>query len=488
MSIHEEVKKKAINSLKWSILVEIVNRTATPVIFIILARLLTPADFGIMATAMIAISFSQIFWDAGLSKALVQTREAPEDAAHIVFWTNIFLGVLIYFILFASAPAVALFFNSPASEPVLRVLGCQIVIASFSSVQQALFVRDLNFRILFWIKLVTAFVPVLCSIPLALSGYGVWALVIGSLAGQIINCLLLWRLSAWRPKFIYNKSLADKLFAFGFWVVGEGITIWLVLWGDNLIVGKFLGIHDLGVYRTGWMMVNFVFGIVLSPFIPVLYPTLSRLQDNIPAMIKIFLKVNRVIMALVLPIGVGLFLVGSDAAFVFFGNKWQGLGLVLSVIGLTNGITWTVGINTELYRSFGRPDVNTKLMFVAALYYLPSYYIAASFGLEIFVYARLIVGTLGILIHVYVCKKLFNISPFYLWHEGKNIIFSTAAMAFSVIIIKWGIMPVVHIPHIFISIMIIAGAGCLTYLGCLWYLDRPFILETRNLLKKVAFN
>ena len=131
MSTHKEVTQKAVHSFKWSILTEIVSRTALPIIFVILARLLTPDDFGVVATAMIAISFAQIFWDAGLSKALIQSEETPEDAAHVVFWTNIFLGVLIYFTLFISAPAIALFFNSPSSSPVLRVLGLQIVIASF---------------------------------------------------------------------------------------------------------------------------------------------------------------------------------------------------------------------------------------------------------------------------------------------------------------------------------------------------------------------
>ena len=486
MSTHKEVTQKAVHSFKWSILTEIVSRTALPIIFVILARLLTPDDFGVVATAMIAISFAQIFWDAGLSKALIQSEETPEDAAHVVFWTNIFLGVLIYFTLFIAAPAIALFFNSPSSSPVLRVLGLQIVIASFSSVQQALFIRDLDFRGLFWIKLLSAFVPGLCSIPMALFGYGVWALVAGLLAGQILNCLLLWQRSTWRPKFTYNRELARKLFTFGFWVVGESLALWFVLWGDHLIVGKFLGIHDLGLYRTGCMIVAIIFGFVLGSFLPVLYPTLSRFQDNIPAMIKIFHQANRVVMALVLPMGVGVFLVGHEIASVLFGTKWQGIGFVLSIIGLTNGVTWIVGINTELYRSIGRPDINTKLMFMAIVYYLPSYFIAALFGLETFVYARLIVGTLGIFIHVYVCKKLFNFSPFYLWQAGKPMILSSMVMAIGVATLKWGILPLMNIPHVTISLAILIGAGVLIYLACLWFLDRNFVRETRSTIKKAA--
>ena len=175
---------------------------------------------------MIAISFSQLFWDAGLSKALVQTKQAPEEAANVVFWTNFVLGILIYVVLFVTAPAIALFFRSPASGPVLRVLGFQIVIASLSSVQQALFVRDLDFRGLFWIKLLTAFVPGLFSVPLALFGYGVWALVGGSLAGQTLNLWLLWQRSPWRPKATFDMTLVRTLFRFGFWVLLESLGAW----------------------------------------------------------------------------------------------------------------------------------------------------------------------------------------------------------------------------------------------------------------------
>lgn len=483
----ESINDKAMRSLKWSALMEIVSRTASPIIFVVLARLLTPADFGVVATAMIAISFAQMFWDAGLSKALIQTREAPEEGAHVVFWTNIVLGVLIYLILFISAPAIALFFNSPASGPVLRILGFQIVIVSFSSVQQALFVRDLDFRGLFWVKLLTAFLPGLCSIPLALFGYGVWALVAGSLVGQILNCWLLWRRSAWRPKFIYNKILAGKLFAFGFWVILESFGAWLIVWGDNLIVGRFLGVHDLGVYQTGWMLVTILFGLILNPFLPVLYPTFSRLQDDLPALKNTFHRVNRVVVALALPMGIGIWLTGPELATVLFGSKWQGLGLVLSILALTYGLAWSVGINTELYRAMGRPDINTKLMLVTVLLYMPAYYIAAQFSLEIFLYVRLSLVFVGIAIQVYLCRRTLNVSPFYLWHNGKKFVLSAMAMALVIAALKWGILPMIHVPHVSISLAIFIGTGNLIYLGCLWFLDRAFMLGTINLIKKAAF-
>ena len=482
----ESITSKATLSVKWSTLMEMVSRTASPILFVILARLLTPTDFGILATTMVAISFAQMFCDAGLGRALVQTRETPGDAAHIVFWTNLLLGALFYGMLFIFAPALAVFFDSPESVVVLRVLGLQVVIASFSSVQQALFVRDLDFQSLFWIKLLTALIPGLFSIPMAYFGCGVWALVAGSLAGQIFNGFLLWRRSNWRPKFTYNKKLARSLFTFGLWVLMESLGAWLIVWGDTLIVGRFLGVHDLGVYRTGWMLVTMIFGLSLSPFLPVLFPTFSRLQDDLSALKNAFHTVNRVVIAVSLPMGTCLMLVGPEAANLLFGNKWQGLGFVLGVLGLMNGIAWLVGINAELYRAMGRPDVNTKLMFAQILYYLPAYYIAAQNGLQAFTITRLVVALVAMPIHIYLCVKILHLSPFYLWEEGRFMIISTIAMAIGMVLLKWGIFPRIHVPHVSIALAVLLGTGGLIYFACLWLLDRSFVLQTKAMIRKAA--
>lgn len=485
---NESVTAKATRSVKWSALTEIVSRTASPITFVIIARLLTPADFGVLATGMIVISFAQVFWDAGLSKALIQTQEVPEEAAHVVFWTNIFLSIPIYLLLFVSAPAIALFFNSVASGPVLRVLGLQIVIASLSSVQQALFVRELNFQHLFWIKLSTAFVPGLCSIPLAFFGFGVWALVAGSLAGQIINCWLLWWKSTWRPKFIYNKEMVRKLSAFGFWVFAESVGGWLMMWGDNVIIGKFLGINDLGVYRTGWMLVIILFGLILSPFLAVLYPVFSRLQDDREGLAAAFHRANRIIIAITLPMGIGLLTVGQDVASVLFGAKWHGLGFALSIIGFSYSMSWLVSLNQELYRGMGRPDVNSKLLAIFIPYYLSVYYITAPYGLEIFLYARVALCISTIPFQAYYCRRLLGVSYFYLLQQGKTIIPAVAIMAVFVLSTK-GVLAISYyiIPQSLRLVVLIAVGTC-SYLSVLWMTDRAFVINTYKLINKAILN
>jgi O-antigen/teichoic acid export membrane protein len=475
---------KAAGSVKWSALMELVSRTAQPIIFVALATLLTPADYGIVATASIAITFSQMFWDAGLGKALIQTKESPEDAADVVFWTNVALGLVLYICLFEGASWIAQFFKSPESGPVLRVLAAQIIIASFTSVQQAIFVRDFNFKSLFWIRLATAFSPGLISIPLAFFGYGVWALVAGSLTGQVINLVLLWNRSRWRPRFRYNMEVARRLFPFGFWVVLESVGAWLITWGDNLIVGRYLGVHDLGLYRTGSMLVTVIFGLVLNPVLPILFPAFSRLQDDRSALTSMFHKVNQIIIAIAIPMGLGLLLAGREITGALFSSKWEGLGFVVGVIGLMQGTAWLVGLNAELYRAMGRPDVNTKLMYAQLFYYLPAFYVSSHYGLVAFVWTRFFVALVATPIHIYLCVRMLRVSPSYLWQEGKHFFLAAGFMLLAINSAK-GLLGYAQ-PHPWIPLIILLSAGAFSYFAIVWIFNRAFLLHTKNIVLRVV--
>jgi len=198
---------RAIQAFKWSVLGEVASRAVGPLVFIVLARLLVPEDFGVVAAAMVIISFSQVFSDAGLGKALIQRQNRVEESANVVFWINLGIGLVIVAILIAAAPLIAGFFHDERITPVVRVLSLQILLAAFSSVHTALLQKDLNFKQLFWVRLVTTAAPGLASIPLAIHGMGYWALVAGTLVGQVVQSTMFWMLSPWRPQWGLDRGL-----------------------------------------------------------------------------------------------------------------------------------------------------------------------------------------------------------------------------------------------------------------------------------------
>lgn len=474
----QSVLSRANKSLKWSVLAEVCSRAASPFILVVLARLLAPEEFGVVAAATLAITFAQMLWDGGLGRALVQIEHNQQESANVVFWTNLTLGLVSFCSLHFLADQIAGLLGAPHAAPVLRVLALQTIIGSLGSVQQALCVRELEFRRLFIIRLCSVVGPGLLSIPFALAGYGVWALVAGSLFGQGLSVLLLWFLSSWRPKFSYDWVLARRLFRFGSWVLLESVGVWLITSGDNLVVSRLLGTHDLGIYRIGSALVLVIFATLLSPIAAVAFPMFSRLQSNQPELSNAFLRINQFVVVLAVAFGVGLALTGPVVAEVLFGDKWQGLGWVITMLALMQGVGWIVGLNAELYRAIGRPDVNTKLMFVQLSFYLPTYWWGASQGLEFFCMVRLAVAVAALPLHLYLVNHLIGLPVGYLWNVGRSAV--VAAIGMTLVVVVWqrtGIMPGGLMS---MASQITLGAG--SFLSVLWLLDRSFLQRLRSVV------
>jgi O-antigen/teichoic acid export membrane protein len=479
----QSLAQRAADSVKWSALTEIVTRTVSPLTYVILARLLAPEDFGVVTTAVLAISLSQVIWDAGLGRALIQTREPPETAANVVFWSNLALAIGAYWILFLLAPRLAIFFDSHSSELVLRVLGCQALIGSLAAVQKVLFERDLGFRRLFWMRAAASLVPGVVSIPLAFLGCGVWSLVAGSLAGSVIETILLWQKSRWRPKFSYDWHLARKLSGFGIWVLGEALAGWLFNWGDSFVVGKFLGMEALGVYRVAMYTIEVLFGLTLSPILTVAYPVFSRLQHDREALSQAFDRVNRMVILLALPLGIALLLLAPEFVRFLLGGRWDGVGSVLGILGLRAGLSWLAGTNPELYRAMGRPDINTKLMIGVLLYYLPVCFVASPFGLMTFASALLGLTLVTLPIHVYLCVKILDVPPSYLWIQGRTAVFGSLAMSAVLVALKGALKYAgLELPA---SLTFLGSTmlGALCYIGVIRLWDRSSVRETVRMMR-----
>jgi PST family polysaccharide transporter len=473
--LFEEITEKANRAVKWSALMEMLSRAVAPIATLVLARFLTPEDFGVVGTAMIAVSFAQMFWDAGLSKVLIQIEEIDERIAGVVFWTNAALGMITYAILYIASPWFSHFFNSPKSELVLKVLGLQVILASLSTVQHALLVRSLDFRGLFWIRFATAFISVCVSIPLAVLEHGLWALVGGVLTSQLLNCLLLWSVNPWRPRLQYDVQAAKAIMRLGVWFLAESTAGWVIMWIDTLVVAKFLSVHELGVYRTGLMFVALVFALIMNPLTPLLFPTFSRLQNDAAALRDYFSRVNRLVMAFVLPLGLALFITGPEIETILFGDKWHGLGIVLSVLGLREAITWLVGVNQEIYRAIGKPGISVKLTILALTYWIPAYFVSIQYGLFNFLIIRLILTFITLPIHIYVLSKVTGIRYSYLWDQGRYFFGIFIFLIFFLYFLKYNILYMFqNISTLCVLITLYTGLSVL-YLLLIMFFEKSFL-------------
>lgn len=399
-----------IRALKWSFLAELASKAIAPVVFIVLARLLTPEDFGVMSAAMMVIAFSQIFWEAGMGKALIQRQTDIEDAANVAFWTNLGLGILISALLFWSARPIALtFFQDERVTAVLQVMTLQVLLGSLSSVQTALLQKQMDFRKLFWVRLATVSLPGLASIPLAWNGIGYWALVSGTLTGQTVQVIMLWRLSRWRPSGTFQPGLAKEMGRFGAWVGMSGLLTWFFVWADALIVGMYLGSRELGLYQTGNQFAAMAFAILFGPVTPVLYSHLTRMRHDQDRVRRATRKVIKAITFLAIPLAMVIFSLAPALAATLFGPKWQGIEWVIGALALMHGFSWVVGMNGEVYRAMGKPSAETIVTASTLAIYLATYILSVQYGLETFVWARFGLALAALILHLLVLRAILSI-------------------------------------------------------------------------------
>lgn len=367
-----ELGSRVTVSVKFSSLAEVSSRLIQPAAMLVLARLLTPSDFGLAGTAAGVIALGRILGEAGLGNSLIQSNEDTERAANVVFWSNIVLACSVYALVFLAAPTIAVVFDDLRVGPVIRISGIQLVITSVGAVQGALFRRALDYRPIFWGRVASVLLPSLASVPMAAAGYGVWALVAGTIVGTTAQVAILWIHSSWRPRIAYDKRIAAGLVPFGAWLTAEALLAWFYSWADSMIMGASLGVKELGLFRTGSTIVFLVFGLGLAPLLPVFYSTFCRIQGDPPKFSVAMAKAVRVGSTITLPIMIGLPCVGNLGAQVLFGHTWEGLGQVISMVGLYQGWSWYMtGVMGEAYRATGRPDILPKLMLFELLYNCP---------------------------------------------------------------------------------------------------------------------
>ena len=477
------MKDKILHSLKWSALAAIVSKILPPLFYIITARLLTPEDFGIVATSVMILAFANILWEAGLSKALIQTQnlERLDDLSNIVFYTNITLGLLLYILLFIFAEPLALFFNESKVEDVIKVSALAMIIGSFSSVQTALLQKDFGFKKLFYSRLAGSVVPGIVSVTMAYYGYGYWSLVFGSVASIFLQAILLWKISHWRPTLSYDIALAKTMVKFSKWVLLSALLSWFFAWGDLFVLGYFFTPHEMGLYRTGNYLVLAIIGLVTAPIVPVMYSYFSKIQHDKESIKKALLFSSKVISFFVLPIGLGIYLVQDPLSSIIFGDKWDGIGLVIGYLALTHSFAWIIGLNVEAYKAIGRPEVETIILCLGVIVYLIVYLVTAQINFETFLIARFCLVFYGLWIHIFASKKLLGIG---FMHTIKNILIILISLILIFILDKIIFSNITTLS----SMVMILVISFLIYISMIYLLDKQFLNKIIVLIKKRNIN
>ncbi len=477
------LNNKVTVAARWSVTTEIAARLVMPVSTMILARLLSPEAFGVVATVTMIVSFVEMFADAGFQKYLVQHEFRDDrhrvESTNVSFWTNLTMALIIWAVIVTLRESIAIIVGTPGLGLVIAVACIQLPITAFSSIQMALYRRDFDFRTLFITRIIAIFVPFVVTIPLALLGWGYWSLIIGTICGAFTNAFILTFKSRWKPQLFYSFSLLREMITFSVWSLIEAISIWLTGWVDIFIIGSTLNSYYLGLYRTSLTMVSGVFGIIISSTTPVLFSALSRLQNENFAFQVMFFKVQKIVAYFVLPMGLGIYLYSNDATQILLGNQWWEASKIIGIWALALAPKIVFGnFSSEVYRARGKPLLSFLAQILHLAVLIPTCIISLKYGFWSLVYARSIVLFQFILVHLIIMKYVIK---FPIWKMFTNMAKPTL-FVLMMGVIAIGLQQVLHglVWNLFSIWLCIAF-----YFGLMWFFVRSDVKLITKLLLKV---
>ena len=420
-----DLNSKIVNATKWSAFTEVLSKLVTPVTSMVMARLLSPEAYGVVATFSIIIAFAEIFSDAGFQRYLIQHEfesEVERDkCTNVAFWSNLVLSFFLWGIIALFCNPLAELVGSPGLGLVLVVTCAGIPLTGFCSIQMALFKRDFDFKTLFWRRFVSILMPIFVTIPLAIWLRNYWALVLGNLAANIANAILLSVKSIWKPRRFYSFYLLKEMFSFCGWSLLDSILVWATCYADIFFISRALNAYYLGLYRTTISMVGQIVSLITAIVLPVIMPSLSRLQDDLPEMRRVLLKFQKTTGLVLLPLGIGIFMFRDLLTTVMLGNQWREAAGFLGLWGLMEAVTVIFArFCSPVYPAIGKPRTSVIVQISHLVVLIPAIIISGQYGFKALYITRSLVRlelVLANLIAVYVMikqspwKMLVNIVP-----------------------------------------------------------------------------
>jgi O-antigen/teichoic acid export membrane protein len=437
MSADGTVTPDAIGSrirsgLAWKAGSQITLQLSRMVVALILARLLAPHDWGLAAMVLVIAGFVVVFTDSALGVALIQRPDLDENDRSTVFWSSAAIGVVLMLAGFALAGPIAGFYGDPEVEPLFAALSVGFFISAVGATQSALFVREMNFRVLELRQIAATFVGAAAGISVALAGFGAWAIIAQQLAEATASTLILWFLSPWRPSRRFSLASLRKLGGFAGNVFGENLLYQAGRNLSGLLIGRFLGPAALGLYGLATNVILVPFSRIAGPLQQVFFPAFARMSDNRPRMADVWIRATRLVAVISMPALVGLAIVAPDFVQVVLGERWREATPVIQILAWVGIIQSLQTLNGEVLLALGR--ANWLLRFTA-LWFAGSI-VAFAVGVQwgvLGVASCYLAATLAIEpVRTYITARALGMSPWPLVRALSGVAQATALMGIAV--------------------------------------------------------
>lgn len=400
-------RTRVLRGLAWQAATRGTFEVSKIVVAVALARLLTPREYGIAGMVLVVIALEQVLGGSAFASVLIQRSEITEKDKSTVFWTTAGLGLLVCLVMVSVSWSVASFYGDQEVQPLFAVLSFDFLLTSLSQVQQALLVREMDFKSLELRSMAGVVIGSAAAIGVAAAGGGPWALVVQQLTFSAVGLVLIWRFSPWRPKLMFSGESMRSMRGFGARTSGTLVMFQLTQNTDNVLIGRFLGPLQLGFYSLAYNIILVPVSRISAPLILVLYPVFSRVQDDLKRLASIWLRVLRLTSAVAVPATLGLIVVAPDMVDVVFGRRWHAATPVIQILATVGLLYGIQGLNGAVLQACD----NTKLLFRYSCGSFAAVLISFVVGLHW--------GIVGVA-SCFACVSLF-IQPFYMHITARSI-------------------------------------------------------------------
>ncbi|XQQ05453.1 MAG: lipopolysaccharide biosynthesis protein [Leptolyngbya sp. IPPAS B-1204] len=474
------IREKAIQGVLWSALQNWGSQVGSLLVFFLLARLLTPEAFGLVAMANIFLAFMQIFLQQGFAQSLIQRQDLEPEHIDTAFWTNLAIGACLTAFGLTAAGWVAAQFQQPQLTPILQVLSLLFLITACGNVQQALLERAFNFRATATRALAATLVGGAAGIGLALAGFGVWSLVGQQVIQELTGVLVLWHASDWRPRFRVSLSHFWQLFHFGMPILGFNFLNFLNSRADDLLIGYFLGAVPLGYYSIAYRILGVMQQLLVQTSQQIALPTFSRLQSDLEQFRQAFYTATQLTSLIAFPIFLGVLVLAPELVVMLFGEQWTPSIPVLQVLSLA-GIFQSISFfKSSVFMAMGKPSWSLWLSLLTVVLNLIGFSIAVRWGIVAVAAAFVIRGYVVFPIGQWAVSRLIHIPVLVYVKQFTVPLLSAITMAGFLFLLRNWLLALTSLYILVVPVSALLGA--LFYIGLIRFCSPTLFYKLLTIL------
>lgn len=476
MTEQTNYKKVTASGLAWKLLEQVGSKLVAFVLSVILARLLFPEDYGVIALTSIFITLCDVFVSYGFATSLIQKKDTDELDYSSVFYTSMAIALVLYAILFFSAPYIAEWFDTPILSSVLRVLGLRVPIGAFGSVQQAYATKNYMFKKFFIATMAGSVLSGVIGIVMAYNGFGVWALVAHDLIGIIINKITLYFATKWRPRLCYSWTRTKSLFNYGWKILAVSLFETACSEVNSLTIGKKYSSEDLAYTSKGGSLPKMIGQFSVNPIRFVLMPVLSAKQGD-GNMKHTISSCISACCYLVFPLMCGLAIIAPTLVPVLYTEKWNGCIIFMQLMCIYYAVEPLIAINTILIQASGKSSLYLIIGIVARTFGLIGLLLVINYGVFWIVFVQVVTILFHYVIVSLPNKKLYGYSAFMQLKEVLPYLLLTTIMGVAIYFMNYLSLN----PILILVLQVISG--CVIYVGLSIVFKVPAFKYLLNIIK-----